>query len=263
MRFSWSVLRYKLQAAAASFLVFLLFAACLTLLARHFWYPDYLFWLDGGFQGLRLVYSVDFVLGPLLVMVFFHPEKSRRKLLFDIILVACIQISAMAWGTYQVYKERPIAVVYGSDRFISVATGIMALQQKSAADLQVYSSSRPPYIYRRETQTEAERLRKQAMLIQYGFHFESQAWLFQPFAENLDHVFVDQDAIRDFIASTPRLKTEWDAWLAASGQPAAFWRLAFYEGRYANALLIFSDKGEYASYLRMDEPLPDVKHPVF
>jgi hypothetical protein len=252
------VLRYKLRAAALSFTVFLAFASIMAWVAGHFWYPHYLFWLDGGFQGLRLVYAVDFVLGPLLAMVFFHPEKSRGKLIFDIVFVGCIQFSAMAWGGYQVYKERPVAVVYGSGRFVSVATHIMALQHKTPESLQVFSEERPPYVYRREPQGDVELMRQHFMLMKQGLHFEAQAWLFEPFADNADKVFANQDKIRAFVAGDTHLQAAWTQW--SDNHPAGSdWRLAFYEGRYANALLIFSGKGVYQDYLRLgDSPLPDI-----
>lgn len=260
MRFTWSVLRYKLRAAALSFTVFLFFASVLALVTGLFWYPHYLFWLDGGFQGLRLVYAVDFVLGPLLALVFFHPEKSRGKLLFDIVFVACIQLSAMAWGGYQVYKERPVAVVYGSGRFVSVATGIMAVQRTTPESLQAFSPDRPPYVYRREPQGDDELMRQRVLLMRHGLHFESQAWLFQPFLPNIDKVFTQQDKIRIVMDGDAVLHAHWKEWLGKDAARAAGdWRFALYEGRYANALLIFSAQGVYQDYLRMaDGPLPDI-----
>lgn len=264
MRFTWSVLRYKLRAAALSFMVFLAFAGIMAWVTGHFWYPHYLFWLDGGFQGLRLVYAVDFVLGPLLAMVFFHPEKSRGKLLFDIVFVACIQFSAMAWGGYQVYKERPVAIVYGSDRFISVAPAIMALQSRTPESLQGFSADRPPYVFRREPEGDAELMKQRVLLMRYGLHFEAQAWLFQPFRPNRAKVFEHQDAIRALLVSDEGLHAAWQQWLHRSGESATpdtrNLRFAFYEGRYANALLIFSSDGSYEGYLDMGESLlPDLK----
>lgn len=261
MRFTWSVLRYKLRAAALSFTVFLFFASVLALVTGLFWYPHYLFWLDGGFQGLRLVYAVDFVLGPLLSLVFFHPEKSRGKLLFDIVFVACIQLSAMAWGGYQVYKERPVAVVYGSDRFISVAPAIMLLQSKTPESLRIFSDVRPPYVFRRDPVGDEELMKQRVLLMRYGLHFEAQAWLFQPFLGNLPKVFEHQDAIKDLLVHDAALHVAWQEWMSKRDAGAvANWRFAFYEGRYANALLIFSSNGVYEGYLDMgDAPLPDLR----
>lgn len=249
------VLIYKLKAALVSLSVFLTFAVALAVITYHFWYPDYLFWLDGGIQGLRLVYAVDIVLGPLLALVFFHPEKSRGKLFFDVVFIAVIQFSAMAWGCYQIYSQRPVAVVYGSGRFISVAPQIMALQQKSADDLRQYSEDRPPHVFRREPVGDDEQRRKLSMLMRHGFHFESQAWLFTPFREHLPEVFRWQKAFHDYIEDS--LVEPWTSW--AAGRSMADYRFAFYEGRYANALLMFSEEGRYEGYIRLGDPfIPDL-----
>ncbi len=250
------VLGYKLRAALVSLSVFLVFAVLLASITYFYWYPDYLFWLDGGIQGLRLVYAVDFVLGPLLALVFFHPDKSRSKLVFDVVFIALIQFAAMAWGAYQVYGQRPVAVVYGSQRFISVAPDIMELQRKSAEDFHVYSDSRPPYVYRRETTSEAEKRKQLAMLMRQGFHFESQAWLFSPFKMNLEHIFSRQTGIRRYLSSD--MGQEWAAWASGRGAMEDY-RFAFYEGRYGNAVLVFSPEGDYRGYLELKETvLPDL-----
>jgi hypothetical protein len=246
------ILIHKLRAAAASFAVFLAFTGLLTFLTWHEWFPDYLFWTDGGLQGLRLVVSVDFVLGPLLALVFFHPEKTRGKLLFDIVVIAVVQISAMVWGAHQVYSQRPLVVVFGDHRFISVAPGILAEQRKKAADMKRFSPDSPPYAYRRDPASAAEEEKRTVLLMRYGIHFEAQAWLFEPFLANLDHVFERQQGAHQYIAS--HLVSEWQQWV--SGRPATRmedYRFALYEGRYHNALLIFSPAGVYQGYLRLSE----------
>lgn len=252
MKFARPVVFYKLRAALVSFSVFLLFAGLLAFITYHFWYPDYLFWLDGGMQGLRLVYAVDFVLGPVLALVFFHPEKSRKKLIFDIGFIVLVQASAMAWGAYQIYSQRPAIVVYGSSRFISVAPGLLAVQRKTADDMKVYSEARPPYAYRREPTLEQEKQEKNVLLMRHGIHFEGQVWLFQPYGLNLERIFERQKAMQVFILDA--LSGEWAEWFAEhQGHQMADYRYAFYEGRYGNAVLIFSPDGQYRGYLGMGE----------
>lgn len=247
---------YKLKASSLSFAVFLLFASLLAAITWHFWFPDYLFWLDGGAQGLKLVYAVDVVLGPLLVFIFFHPDKSKKKLVFDIVVVALVQLSAMVWGCYQVYKQRPVAVVYGNERFISVAPDIMALQSKSANDLRVYSSDNPPFVFRREPVNDTEKLKYLSLLMKGGFHPESQAWLFTPFHEHLDEVFQRQAGMQEFIKDM--LLPEWQQW--ANGRLLKEYRFALFEGRYGNAVLIFDRSGVYQGYLSLGEmELPTIE----
>lgn len=258
MAMSRHVLAYKLRAFLLALSVFGVFALCMAFLARSVWFPGFLFTLDGGFEGLRLVLAVDFVLGPLLALVFFHPEKERRKLVFDIVVIAIVQLAAMGWGAYQVWSQRPVAVVYGNQRFISVAPDIMQRQQQTPRMLERYSPDAPPFVYRREPADRRESQRLMVMLVRYGFHAESQAWLFQPFEPNRDKVFVRQPAMRQFIRE--HLATQWAAF--AAGRPLtdpADYDLAFYEGRFGDAVLVFSRGGGLVGHVPLDDmPIPDL-----
>lgn len=252
---------YKLRAALVSLSVFLLFAVVMGVVAYHYWFPHYLFLTDGGLEGLRLVYAVDFVLGPVLALVFFHPEKTRRKLIFDIVVIAAIQLGAMGWGAWQVWSQRPIAVVFGSERFLSVAPAIMDLQYENAATLRRFSDDRPPYVYRREPRDPTERQRMVVMIFRGGFHSESQAWLFRPYRENLARIFTRQAGFHEFIRKEQA--TAWAEWVQGrAAQDLSAYRFAFFEGRYGNALLVFSLTGDYLGWLALgQEPLPGLVDP--
>lgn len=250
------VVVHKLRAGVASLLVYLVFAAVLALLVSRAWYPGYLFWLDGGLQGLQLVLAVALVLGPLLAIVVFHPEKTRGKLLFDIAVIVLLQLGSMAWGLWQAHQQRPVAVVYGSNRFISVAPAIMARQQETAASLARFSPDRPPLVYRRPPQARQEHLKMQAMLFRAGLHPEAQAWLYEPLAGNLGQVFGAQDALWAFVRQ--QLAGDWATWVQGrdTTRPEHY-RLALFEGRFGNAVLVFSPDGRLLGYLDLHErPLP-------
>ena len=258
MAISRPVLAYKLRAALASLAVFLVFASVLGLLAWHYWYPGHLFWLDGGGQGLRIVLAVDFVLGPVLALVFFHPEKSRPKLIFDIVVITLLQVGAMGWGSWLVWSQRPVAVVYGNHRFISVAPGIMKLQGESPRTLARFSPATPPLVFRRETRDRREEQLLLTMLVRYGFHPEAQAWLFEPFLPNRERVFERQAEIRAHVRQ--EMAPAWQEWAAGQAEPKMeAYRLAFYEGRYGNAVLVFSPEGEGLGHIPLgDTPVPDL-----
>lgn len=258
MPISRHVLTYKLRAFLLALAVFAVFSLVLGAIASQVWYPDYLFTLDGGLQGLILVLVVEFVLGPVLVLVFFHPEKSRPKLVFDIVVVCLLQVGAMGWGAWQVWSQRPLAVVYGNQRFISVATDIMRRQRETPETLARFTDGAPPFIFRRAPRTPEEEGRFIAMQLRLGYHPESQAWLFAPFLANRERVFEHQAALQSYVQR--ELGAAWQAW-AHDRQPqaAADYRLALFEGRYGSALLVFSPAGALQGYLSLaDEPLPQL-----
>ncbi|HET8731847.1 MAG TPA: hypothetical protein VFM34_12160 [Moraxellaceae bacterium] len=251
MALSRDALLYKGRAALVSLALFLVFAALLSFLTWRLWFPDYLFTLDGGLQGLRIVLAVEFVLGPVLVLVFFHPEKSRGKLIFDLVVVGMIQLGAMFWGTWQIWQQRPIGVVFGNHRFVSVEPDIMSRQRVDAADLRRFSPDAPPYVFRREPRTGEEQQRAYVMLMRYSFHPESHAFLFDSFLPNLDRVFTQQDALRRFVSK--QMPGAWERFAVdRSSKGMESYRLAFFEGRYGNAVLVFSPEGQWQGYLPME-----------
>lgn len=100
---------------ALSLLVF----SSLVLVMFFFWFPGELFFLDGGWQGLKLVAMVDLILGPLLTLVLYKPRKP--KLLLDMSMIAAFQIAALAYGFVATYQQRTVAVVFADRGFITLS----------------------------------------------------------------------------------------------------------------------------------------------
>jgi len=96
---------------ALSLLVFLSLVAVMY----FYWFPGELFFMDGGYEGIKLVAMVDLVLGPLLTLLLF--KRGKPSLAFDLGVVACLQIAALAYGFYATYNQRIVAFVYAENRF--------------------------------------------------------------------------------------------------------------------------------------------------
>lgn len=89
-----------------SFAIFLILAYLIVFK----WYPAPFFLADGGWQGIRVLASVALVIGPLLTLIVF--KQGKRGLKFDLIVIGLMQAGAIVWGTWTVYHQRPIAMVY-------------------------------------------------------------------------------------------------------------------------------------------------------
>ncbi|MEQ8859558.1 MAG: hypothetical protein RIC56_13010 [Pseudomonadales bacterium] len=100
-----------------SFVIFLGLAALLLFV----WYPDFFFASDGGWQGIRIIALVDLVLGPTLTLIVFNPKKPAAELARDLSVIGVIQIACLLAGTYVVYTERPLALVYLDGHFYSMS----------------------------------------------------------------------------------------------------------------------------------------------
>jgi hypothetical protein len=82
------------------------------------WYPGFFFEADGGWQGIRIVMLVDLVAGPLLTLIVYKPGKPRLRM--DLTLIGLFQAACLIGGTWVVYDERPLALVYGDGKFFSM-----------------------------------------------------------------------------------------------------------------------------------------------
>lgn len=98
-----------------SIVIFIFLAAVIVFI----WYPGFLFQTDGGWQGIRLIAGVDFVLGPVLTLLVYKVGKPSLKL--DLSVIAIIQIAALTYGSWLVHQERPLAVVYADGVIRTVA----------------------------------------------------------------------------------------------------------------------------------------------
>lgn len=97
----------------------LLAFSTLVLIMVLFWFPGELFFVDGGWEGLKLVAMVDLVLGPALTLILYKPGKP--KLAFDMSMIAAIQIGALAYGFYTTHSQRTVAVVYADNNFATLS----------------------------------------------------------------------------------------------------------------------------------------------
>ena len=94
-----------------SALIFIVLAAIIVFI----WYPGFLFQADGGWQGIRLIASIDLILGPVLTLIIYN--KAKKSLPVDLAAIGVVQLIALFIGCYLVYQERPIAVIYSDDSF--------------------------------------------------------------------------------------------------------------------------------------------------
>jgi hypothetical protein len=132
----------KLKAFATHLsLSFVIFLFILFLIVFE-WYPPPFFTSDGGWQGIRIIAGVDLVLGPVLTLIVIKPGKPGLK--FDLVVIALVQTTALAWGIWTVHHERPIATVFVENYFAPVTLYEIQGSGMSATKLQTFGS-KPPY----------------------------------------------------------------------------------------------------------------------
>lgn len=85
------------------------------------WYPGGLLGIQGGVPVMLWVIAITVIIGPLLTLILFRPEKKgRRELLFDLTLIVAIQLGAFGYGAWVLSVQRPVYLTFLYDRFFLI-----------------------------------------------------------------------------------------------------------------------------------------------
>jgi hypothetical protein len=79
-----------------------------------FWYPGFSFRISGAVIPVFVLVGVDLVLGPTLTLIVYVHGKWGLK--FDLFFIAVVQLTALLYGSYTLYAERPSYMVFAVDR---------------------------------------------------------------------------------------------------------------------------------------------------
>ncbi|CAN5879467.1 fimb protein [soil metagenome] len=105
----------RFHASGFHFLTSLSIGLLLLGLFWFVWYPAPMLMAIGGHEIFLLVIGIDIVLGPLLTLIVFKAGKKGMK--FDLMVIAVLQIGAMAYGVSTLLEGRPAYVAALGERF--------------------------------------------------------------------------------------------------------------------------------------------------
>lgn len=94
-----------------------LFIAMCTIIVV-FWYPGMLFTTEGGWQGVRLIAGIDFIIGPVLTLIVYKVGKKSLK--FDLTCIGILQVICITYGMYVVNQSRPAVIAYADGVFYTI-----------------------------------------------------------------------------------------------------------------------------------------------
>lgn len=233
----------RLGAFAVHLGISLLIFAILGYIILFHWYPDFFFTSDGGWQGIRIVAFVDLVLGPVLTLVVY--KKGKSSLRFDLTCIAVLQAVCLTAGTWVVYSERPIAMVFNDGWFHSMSSGDYTAVGQPVPDLYRFGD-RPPQWVSVQLPDDAEtqlRIRKQAL--EARTPLQSLPEHYAPF--DLSHINTERHGIGTEELLSRDQKTPFlENFLAAQGGELADYRFLPFGTRYALALMGYHlETGEF------------------
>ncbi len=109
---------------AISLAVFCVLVAVMVM----FWFPGNLFFMEGGWEGLKIIAPIDLVLGPALTLVFYRPWKKNVK--FDMSVIVALQVAALGYGVFTALNQRTAAIVFAEHRFETLSYNEFKAAQK-------------------------------------------------------------------------------------------------------------------------------------
>ncbi len=98
---------------AISLVIFFILLICIT----QYWYPGILFDTGNGWKAIGMIVGIDLILGPLLTLIVFNPQKNSLRI--DLAVIALIQTAALIYGTWTIHQTRPAALVFMSNKFVT------------------------------------------------------------------------------------------------------------------------------------------------
>ena len=230
----------KLKAFAVHLLVSLIIFSGLFSLLLLKWYPEPYFTASGGWQGLKIVGLVDIVLGPLLTLVVYSTKKNRKQLLADYSLIILLQLSALAWGLYTVYQNRPVAIVWWDDRFYTVSFNSLHTQDRYAKQLRLILNQDIPAVVIPPPSTSTELGDIMSVFLNQGIPPQQQLERYRPIDKTLN-------LIRNKAVDPPPADSL--LWLTEP-QPADADKLLFFrlDSAFENLVLAISTQGKVVGY---------------
>lgn len=104
--------KYKIYSTLCHFCLSLLIILLFTTLAIYLWFPYPLYLIDGTLRAILILALVDLCLGPLLTFIVASSKKTKKELIFDILVILIFQLSALGFGILKIYDQQVIAMVY-------------------------------------------------------------------------------------------------------------------------------------------------------
>ncbi len=247
MKFSRALLKTKFKAASVHFSLSAVIFVNLAYLIYFVWYPQPFFSIDGGWQGMRIVAAVDLVLGPLLTFLIFDLGKSRREIVFDLFIIAVIQIGALAYGVVTTYLQRPVSLIIFDNIVVSATEKEYGDQIKSPDELRVYSDESIPIIFaeiplKSEEIDKIRRIKREQNIAEHA-----QMHLYRPRAELPNALASRQGRYMNMIKAN-QSSQNFKEWLINNNQSEERVMVALFSGRYGWSWLVFDLDGNYMGY---------------
>ena len=193
--------RYK--AALIHLLISALLVSNVIGLVYWVWYPAPAFEAVGAFSIIQLLIGVDLVLGPTLTLIVFKPGKPGLK--FDLTVIALMQIVALVYGTYTLYKEKPHYMVFAVDRLEFISKSIIDESQIRYEELRSKQATALIPVFARSPEDPAEfQLYLDSIMSEGKPDLEARPEFWEPWAAGAEIIREQMKSMDDLVPATAK-----------------------------------------------------------
>ena len=217
-------------------------AASVLAIMLAVWFPGPLFSAGGGNDLLLILVSVDVIIGPAITLAVYRQGKWGMK--FDLMAIAALQLSALAYGMHIVYLVRPAFIVFVKDQFQVAA--VIDVEPGEYAKAKFPEFGRPPpgapLLAYAELPADPDERNEIVFAALAGRDMEQFPRLFTPYAQRTQDVLKAAWTLAKMREFEPAESKIVDAWLAGSGLKEADVRYVRLKARRAWVAVLIDAK---------------------
>ncbi|HEU4529672.1 MAG TPA: TfpX/TfpZ family type IV pilin accessory protein [Steroidobacteraceae bacterium] len=238
MAINW---RERFIAAAIHFLITLALAGVAAALVFLVWFPGALAEMVGGTKLFTIIVGVDVALGPLISLVIYSSQKSRRELVTDYTVVGIVQIAALVYGVFTLAVSRPVFVTFVGDRLEVVAALELDEADLAAAPLPQFRtrSWTGPRLAAIEMPTDARERNEVVMLGMAGKDVQMLPRYYRPYESALADIQRRAGGLDALLQANPEQRERIEAAIDDTGVPRENlrWLVVHHRFGFATALI--------------------------
>lgn len=182
--------KQKIKASLIHLIISLFIVGLILSAAISLWYPEPFLTISGLFSIVLMMLAIDLVLGPLLTFIVFKPKKSSLK--FDLTVIALIQLLALTYGTYTMYKAHPLYIAYAGDRFTPIDANEVAPEKARYEEFKKSKLSRPTIVYVKKPSDPAELSKVTMEALSGKADLDARPEYYEPISKNIEIIFTNK-----------------------------------------------------------------------
>ncbi len=234
------------------------FAATVSLLllafvvVRFLWFPGAYFSISGITKLFLVLVAVNLIVGPGLSTLVYKPGK--KGLIFDLIVIACIEIAILGWAMLEMLERRPAYAVFAVDRFEAVTGSEVDIQALQYSELAVRPMNTPRLIYA-ELPTDADVMSR--LLDETVFEgmpdIDRRPEFWKPYAQGMSFIKRAAKPLSELLSTSGVRADAIKQWLAQQELPVDAYLYLPMRGRAADGMVILhADIGYPVDILAVD-----------